>query len=468
MRILKNIGRELIGKGKDFGGRPVPTVPPAHPFFRNALSFAKGPLPFMLREWERQGDIYDVNFPQIPFFVVSHPDYVKHVLVTNNRNYKKAFSFNFLSYTLGKGLATNEGESWLRQRRIAQPAFHHKRLAALVHVMVEDTALLVDEWAAKARSGEAVHLVSDMMKTASAIVAHALLGTDVREQSEEIIELMTVINYQTTQKLINPLRSPMWLPTQDNLVLKKSIRRIDEIIYQIIEQRRINTARHFDLLSMLMDSRDAETGAQMNDLQLRDELVTLMLAGTETSANALSWSFILLMQHPEVADRLRQEADAVLAGGPPDHTKLRALTYTTQVLNETMRIYPPGWITGREALDDDEIAGVPIPGGSQVYVSPFIVHRHPGFWENPNQFDPERFNEKQSKGRHKFAFFPFGGGPRYCIGNNFAMMEMQVILATLLRHFKISPLSSLPPAMNPMLTLKPLEPVLLRPEPRFS
>jgi cytochrome P450 len=133
-----------------------------------------------------------------------------------------------------------------------------------------------------------------------------------------------------------------------------------------------------------------------------------------------------------------------------------------------MRIYPPGWITGREALDDDEIAGVPIPGGSQVYVSPFIVHRHPGFWENPNQFDPERFNEGQSKGRHKFAFFPFGGGPRYCIGNNFAMMEMQVILATLLRHFKISPLSSLPPAMNPMLTLKPLEPVLLRPEPRFS
>ncbi len=455
MRILKNIVREVMGKGKDFGGKTVPTVPPAHPFFRNALAFAKGPLPFMLRQWENLGDFYDVNFPQIPFLVLSHPDYVKHVLVNNHRNYRKAFSYNFLSYTLGNGLVTNEGASWLKQRRTAQPAFHRERLASLLHVMVSDTETLAEEWETKACSGEPVHLVGDMMKTTSAIVAHALMGTDVRQQSDEIVDLMTIVNHQTTQKLVNPLRSPMWMPTPSNLQLNKAIRRLDEIIYGIIEQRRSSGVQQHDLLAMLMEAEDVETGDRMSNQQLRDEVVTLMLAGTETSANALSWTFSLLMQHPEVVSKLRKEVDSVISASPLNNESLHKLSYTNKVLYESMRIYPPAWVIAREALEEDEVNGFPIPKGSQVYLLPFIVHRHPEFWEKPNVFDPERFSETQSKGRHKFAFFPFGGGPRYCIGNNFAMMEMQVILAMLIHRFEFQPLSQLPPPLDPLLTLRP-------------
>lgn len=461
MRILKNIAREAMGKGKNFGGKQVPTVPPAHPLFRNALSFAKGPLPFMLRQWEELGDFYDVNFPQIPFLVVSHPDYVKHVLVTNHRNYKKAFSYNFLSYTLGKGLVTNEGDSWLKQRRTAQPAFHRERLASLVDVMVQDTNALVAAWSEKARENEPVEVATEMMMTTSTIVAHALMGTDVRSQSDEIVKLMNIVNHQTTQKLVNPLRSPMWMPTPNNLQLNGAIKRLDEIIYDILGQRRSMQSQRHDLLAMLMQAEDAETGDRMSDQQLRDEVVTLMLAGTETSANALSWTFSLLMQYPEVMQRIQREADAVLSASPINSENLRELHYTTMVLNESMRIYPPAWITAREALEDDKIGDFPVPKGSQVYLSPFIVHRHPDFWDRAYVFDPERFNEDESQGRHKFAFFPFGGGPRYCIGNNFAMMEMKVILATLVHWFDFKPINKLPVALDPLLTLRPKDPILV-------
>ena len=462
MRILKNIAREVMGKGKDFGGKNVPTVPPAHPLFRNAFVFAKGPLPFILRQWRNQGDFYDVNFPQIPFLILSHPEHVKHILVSKHRNYKKAFSYNFLSYTLGKGLFTNEGDSWLKQRRTAQPAFHRERLASLVRVMVEDTNALVSEWDEKAQAEEPVHLVEDMMMTTSAIVAHTLMGTDLGKQSEEIIGLINIINNQTTRKLTNPLRSPMWMPTPNNLQLNKAIGRLDEIIYEIIGQRRKSATKQHDLLAMLMEAEDAESGDRMSDQQLRDEVVTLMLAGTETSANALSWTFSLLMQNPEALHKLRQEADALLTEGQLTNANLHLLDYTTKVLNESMRIYPPIWMIAREALEDDEIGGYPIPRGSQVYLSSFIVHRHPDFWDKPNVFDPERFGEAHAKDRHKFAFFPFGGGPRYCIGNNFAMMEMQIILATLVHRFELQPISTLPPALDPLLTLRPKNEILLQ------
>jgi len=461
MRILKNIAREVMGKGKDFGGKAVPTVPSAHPLFRNALSFAKGPLPFMLRQWENLGDFYDVNFPQIPFLVLSHPDHVKHILVNNHRNYKKAFSYNFLSYTLGKGLVTNEGESWLKQRRTAQPAFHRARLASLVDVMVQDTEALADRWLEKAHNGEPLEVSVDMMKTTSAIVAHTLFGTDVHSQSDEIVKLMNTVNHQTTQKLVNPLRSPMWMPTPNNLELNRAIRRLDEIIYAIIGQRRSSSTQQHDLLAMLMEAEDEETGDRMSDQQLRDETVTLMLAGTETSANALSWTFSLLLRHPEVMKKLRQEVDSVLKDTPLSSESLRQMRYTSQVINESMRIYPPAWIVAREALSYDEVAGFPIPQGSQVYISPFIVHRHPDFWKQPSVFDPGRFSEEQSKGRHKFAFFPFGGGPRYCIGNNFAMMEMQVILSTLVHRFEFQAISRLPVALDPLLTLRPQDPIMV-------
>lgn len=455
MRILKNIAREVMGKGKDYGGKAVPSVPAAHPLFRNALVFAKGPLPFMLRQWKELGDFYDVNFPQIPFLVLSHPDYVKHVLVTNHRNYKKAFSYNFLGYTLGKGLVTNEGDSWLKQRRTAQPAFHRQRLASLVDLMWDDTQDLIDHWKYHALTHQPVRLVEDMMQTTSSIVAHALLGTDLNNLSEKFVHLMTIVNNVTTQKLINPLRSPMWLPTPNNQSLNHAIRELDEMIFNIIAQRRKKTHHHHDLLAMLMEAKDVESGDQMNDQQLRDEVVTLMMAGTETSANALSWAITLLIQHPKVVNRLRDEADQVLSAGKLTHESLRQLVYTEQVLQEAMRIYPPAWVVAREALQNDEVGGFPIPQGSQVYMLPFIVHRHPALWDKPNVFDPGRFSAELSQGRHKFAHFPFGGGPRYCIGNSFAMMEMQVILSLLVYTFDFSPATTLPVPLDPLLTLRP-------------
>ena len=442
-------------------GRPYPQVAPANPLLKNAAVFGRDPFHFMVENQRRYGDFYDVHLPHVPLFVLSKPEYAKHVLVTNNKKYGKSFAYEFLRHPLGNGLLTSEGEFWLRQRRIAQPAFHRERLSALTSTISEITREVLQEWEGYADRQQSFNVTHDLMRLTLGIVVRTLFGSDVGQAASDIVEYINTINQHITEKVSNPFRLPLWLPNPKNRAYERALKGLDKVVYGIIEERRRTGKVYHDLLAMLMETEDADTGERMNDQQIRDEVVTLFIAGTETSAVALSWMLYLLARHPEEAHRVYEEAIQVLST-PPRTEDIAQLTRTNQVVQEAMRLYPPAWIMGREAREDDELDGYFIPRGSQVYICSYAIHRHPGLWEQPDQFRPDRFDETAAKERHKFAFFPFGGGPRYCIGNHFAMMEMQLALALIISKFDIKLDGEAPIPVEPLITLRPQGGVRLR------
>ena len=431
--------------------RPYPRVAPAHPVLKNTIPFAKDYFSFMVENQRRYGDFFDANLPQVPLFVLSKPEYAKHVLVTNNKKYRKSFAYEFLRHPLGQGLLTSEGEFWLKQRRIAQPAFHRERLSALSDTIRTTTHEMLQTWEGYAGQRQNCSATPDLMRLTCRVVAQALFGSDIAETSTTIVRCINIINQRITEKVANPFRLPSWIPNRADREYERALRQLDEIVYGIIAQRRRTPTPHHDLLAMLMDTEDADTGERMNDRQVRDEVVTLFVAGTETSAVSLSWALYLLARHPEVQAEAYQEIKPAATTG----SDLSQLPFINQVLQETMRLYPPAWIIGREAIADDILDGYLIPRGAQVYICPYNIHRHPELWEQPEQFRPERFAEAPAKDRHKFAFFPFGGGPRYCIGNHFATMEMQIALSLILQKFDIKLTDPLPILSEPLITLRP-------------
>ena len=400
------------------------------------------------------GDFYDVHLPHVPLFVLSKPEYAKHVLVTHNKKYRKSFAYEFLRHPLGNGLLTSEGDFWLKQRRIAQPAFHRERLSALASTIAETTEEMLREWEEYAYQHEAFNATHDLMRLTSRVVARALFGSDVVEVASDIVAHINIINQHITEKVSNPFRLPHGWPTRKNREYRRALQALDTIVYRIIADRRRTGKTYHDLLAMLMDTEDVDTGERMSDIQVRDEVVTLFIAGTETSAVALSWALYLLARHPEEAARVHQEV-AQMMPGTPAAEEVASLERTQQVIHETMRLYPPAWIIGREAQEDDELDGYFIAQGSQLYICPYIIHRHPALWEQPNCFWPDRFAPTQAKERHKFAFLPFGGGPRYCIGNHFAMMEMQMVLGLIVKRFGIKLAEDIEVLPEPLISLRP-------------
>jgi cytochrome P450 len=409
----------------------------------------RDPLRLFLGGFNEFGDVVRFRFGPMTAHLVSGPAGVNHVLAENNKNYgKQTRGFKNLRRVLGNGLLTAEGDFWKRQRRIAQPAFHRERISSFGATMVraaERSAGRLEQTRAP------VDVAEEMMRLTLQIVGETLLGADISSEADRVGGVMGEMLRSTNERMTRMVDLPPPLPTRSNLRLRRWLSVLDAVVLRIIEERRKKPGP--DLVSMLIAARDADTGEAMTDAQLRDEAMTIFLAGHETTANALTWTWMLLSRHPAAARELRAELSAELQGQSPTVEDLPRLRYTRRLLEESLRLYPPAWMIARSATGADEIGGYEIPAGSIVFVSPFIVHRNPRVWENPEGFDPARFSSETALA--KGAYFPFGGGPRQCIGNGFAMMEAQLVLATIAQRVQLELVPGHPVELEPSVTLRP-------------
>ncbi len=409
--------------------------------------------PFALIEArETYGDIVRLGFrPNLMLHLVSHPDYIGQVLQINNKNYrKKSLYHNHLFQpVLGKGLLNSEGELWLRQRRMLQPAFHHDRLVPLVPMMAREVEKMLERWDGFYTRGEPLDIYEEMVTLTRRINGQVIFGDDV---IGDVVDSGRRVFSQGARFL---LLTGGKIPSVHRTNFYAAQKTLDDAVWQVINHRLAHPTDVDDLLNLMLFAKDRKTGEAMPLPQLRDELMTLIFAGYETTEKTLAWSWYLLSQNPVEEDRLHREAADALAGRRPTFEDLPKLTYTYRVAQEALRLYPPAWVQGREAIGDDEMGGYAIPAGSYIVMNQFGVHRHPDFWENPNAFDPDRFLPERSQNRPRFAYNPFGGGPRQCIGNELALMETQIVLSMIAQHYRPRMVPGHPVELEPEVTLKP-------------
>jgi cytochrome P450 len=385
-------------------------------------------------------------------FLVIKPDYIEQVLLTNQQNYVKShFVQRLLGPVLGQGLLTAEGELWRRHRRIASPAFQHRRVEGFVDIMAECSETLAARWANQSGPFD---IAGEMMGLTLEIIARTMFSADVTGQIGRVRHLMDALIWDLKPSALDLFGFPEWLPRAMPRSVKEAIAEFDALMGEMIAARRADRTERGDLLSMLMAATDPETGEGMNDRQLRDEIMTFFLAGHETTANALGFAWWLLAENPSVARRLQDEVDCLPKNRPLGFADLAALPYAKRVFEETLRLYPPAHTLSRRSVAEDYIGGVRVPPNSLVSISTYVTHRNPDLWPDPGRFDPERFTPERSVGRHRFAYIPFGGGPRICIGMPFAIAEAQIILATLARSFNIRLLPDRPVQPVGMITLR--------------
>jgi cytochrome P450 len=418
----------------------------------NLFALRRDPIRFLTGLVNRYGDLVYFKLGPQPVVLVNNPDYIRDILVTNNKNFMKGEGLQRAKRLLGEGLLTSEGEFHLRQRRLAQPAFHRQRVAAYATTMVAYAAHACDQWL----PGEARDIGREMMRLTLAIAGKTLFDADVEGEADEIGEALTA-----TMELFNKLTLPLarWLehlPLPATRRFQKARERLDATIYRIINERRASGEDRGDLLSMLIQARDEEgDGSGMTDEQLRDEAMTIFLAGHETTANALTWTWYLLSQHPEIEAKFHAEVDDVLKGVLPTAEDFPRLRYTEMVFAEAMRLYPPAWIVGRRALGDYQINGYAIPARTILLMSQYLTHHDARFFPDPFRFDPERWTPEARESRPKFSYFPFGGGQRVCIGESFAWMEGALVLATIAQRFRMRLVPGHPVELRPTITLRP-------------
>ncbi len=437
------------------GSRIARTIAVDDPVTGHARSLQRDALGFLRRLQAEGGDVARFRFGTVVGHLLSHPDQVKHVLVDHHERYnKQTRGFEKLRLVMGNGLVTSEGSFWLRQRRIAQPAFHKKRLEQFATVMVRAAEELAVEWERAAERDLEIDIATDMMQLTLRIVAETLLGKGLSIDPNVVDGALSHLVDDANQRIASLFDMPLNVPTPRNLAFRRSVDTLDRIVYDVIEARR-REGPSDDLVSMLLEAVDEETGERMTDAQLRDEVMTFFLAGHETTAVALSWTFYLLGRSPEHTRTLHDELDEILDGRAPTFADTSKLVFTSMTINEAMRLYPPAWIISRCAEQDDVIDGYFIPKGTFVFVSPWVTHRHPHLWEMPDAYDPRRFAPAREESRPRFAFFPFGGGPRLCIGRGFALAEAQLVLATLAQRFRIELLAPRDVAPDPLITLRP-------------
>jgi cytochrome P450 len=438
--------------------------PPGPPsgIFGQLGEMRRDPIGLLTSTARVYGDIARYRILHQEIYQVSHPDHVRHVLQDHNRNYnKRTRGFEALRSFLANGLLTSEGAYWLRQRRIMQPAFHRARIAAFGEVMTGAAQAMMDRW--RAVRLETVDVSAEMMRLTLQIVARTLLGVDVSQEADRVGRAVTIALDAATDAIRRPIRLPRFLPMPSTRRLKAALAELDAIVFGVIERRRRGDDGRGDLLDMLMQTRDEETGESMTDRQLRDEVMTIFVAGHETTAIALGWTWYLLAAHPGIRRRLQHDVDEILAARSPTMTDLPRLPSVDQTVKEVMRLYPPAWIISRRAIEDDEMGGYRVPAGTVIFASPYVTHRHPAFWDDPERFDPDRFQPGGPAERlPHFAYFPFGGGPRQCIGNSFAMMEMQLIVALMLQRCELDLAEGTTAALHPSITLRPAAPIRLK------
>jgi cytochrome P450 len=399
------------------------------------------------------GDIYRVFAPGrgVYNYVINHPDDIKRVLLTNHRNYTKGEGMDRVKILLGNGIMTSEGDFWRRQRRMMQPSFHRRVIDQFSALIREVNEKFADRWAEKAARAEAVNLSDETSELTLEIVLRSIFGNDLARLEKEFGA--------------NPFEV---VAKEQNRDLKFAFRfrSLTKLVGQLIERRRRLPEAHFDFLSMLMSTRDRETDEPMSDKELIDEVLTLIVAGHETTAAALTWTWYLISQHPDTADRLRSEADRTSSGETLGLDAAESLGFTHQVLQEALRLYPPGWLITRRTLEADELGGYPVAPRTDVFISPYMLHRHPAYWSEPEEFRPERFAGADAEERHRFAYIPFAVGPRHCIGENMAMFEMLVHVCAMSRRFRLTRSGDEPVELEAQINLRPRSNLMMNVETR--
>jgi cytochrome P450 len=407
----------------------------------------------MTELFAKHGDIYRVYAPgrKSYTYVINHPDDVKRVLVSNHRNYTKGVGLDRVKILLGNGIMTSEGDLWKRQRYMMQPMFHRRVVTEFARTIDAANERFIAKWEAQAARGELVNITDDMSELTLDIVLRSIFGPDLDRLAQQAGG------------------NPFDVVTKEqarNLQFAYKFRQLGKVISGLAKRRRENGEDHPDFLGMLMTARDKETGDAMSERELIDEVMTLVVAGHETTASGLNWTWYLLSQHPEVEAKLHAELDAAPVEVAPGLAQMEALAYTHQVVDEALRLYPPGWILSRRTIGPDTLAGYEIPAGTSVMLSPYLLHRHPKFWKEPDAFRPERFDAAHEAERPRFAYMPFAAGPRHCIGESLALYEMLMHLYKVARRYRLAYVADRPIELEALINLRTRNPLFMRLERR--
>jgi enediyne biosynthesis protein E7 len=407
----------------------------------------------MIELFARHGDTYRVYVParRSYTYVVHHPDDVKRVLVGNHKNYTKGMGLDRVRILLGKGIMTSEGELWKRQRYMMQPMFHRRVVTEFAQVIAATNNRFLERWDERAARGATINLTDEMSELTLEIVLRVIFGRDLDRLSEQLGG--------------NPFEVVTKEQSRD-LQFAFKFRSLTKLVAQLLARRRSTGEQHFDYVAMLMAARDKETGEPMAERQLIDEIMTLIVAGHETTASGLNWTWYLLSQNPDVEARLYRELAAAPALDAPDLAQAESLTYTSQVINEALRLYPPGWLLSRRTIEEDALGGYPVPAGTNVLLPLYLLHRHPRFWREPEKFWPERFAPEHEAERPRFAYMPFAAGPRHCIGETLALFEMQMHLYQVARRFRLTYVPDKPLELEAQINLRTRYPLHMRLERR--
>jgi cytochrome P450 len=432
---------------------PPPSAPGPKglPFLGSLPDLGRDVLGFFTQCARQYGDVVGFRLAAWPAMLLNHPDLVEDVLVKNHQNFiKHRFFWRHVEAIFGQGLLTSEGKFWHQQRRLAAPAFAASRVNRYGDTMVQHTERMLQQW----QPGQVLDVHQEAMALTLQIAAKTLFDAEAHQDVAEVSRAIDEIMEQIAARFRRPFWIPDALPLPGNLRYRRGVQRMDQLVARIIAERQNKFEDRGDLLSQLMLARD-EAGQAMSARQIRDEVITTLLAGHETTALTLSWTWYLLGLHPAVDARLAEEVHTVLGGRSPTVDDLPRLRFTEQVVSEALRLYPPAYAIGRQTLADCEIGGYHVPAGTTVYVSPWVMHRDSRWFDDPQAFRPERWAGSLAKELPRFAYMPFGGGPRICIGSRFAMMEAVLILATVARQFRLEWQAGRPVQPKPSITLRP-------------
>jgi len=432
-----------------------PARRPGYPVVGVLPDLRRDPLNFFVETVRDWGDIVELKFGIEKVLMVSRPDYIRHIVQDNRENYHKSKFVQLLSPILGDGMFLAEGEIWKSQRQCSAPAFQGCQLKAMTGHMRDATADLIYRWRQKELRAQPVAIVPEMMRLSLDMVLRSLFNVRLDQEFSEIYDALTTILTDTEERFWSYLSLPRWMPTPHNLRFRQALQVLDDFVYGIIEERRRNPQGHSDLLTLLLAAAERQPSSKAGDKLLRDQVLSIILAGHDTTANSLAWSWILLSRHADVASRLKEEVDRVLGPRLLSFEDVPQLTYTKMVFDEVLRLYPPLWTFSRTAQADDRLGAHRIPKGTNVMLCAYAVHRRPSLWSNPEGFDPERFNPGKTPEHDRFAYIPFGGGPRRCLGARFAALEATIALSMIAQVFRLELVPGQRIEAEPMITLRP-------------